>query len=70
VLGVHYRRLDGVLMLFFLVVIVTDACFLVDASQPVRSAGFVQDCLSQRCFAAAGVTQQNNIANIFGICHF
>src|SRR4030042_662672 len=58
------------LMLLFLVVVVADARFLIDAAQPVGRAGFVQDCLGQRRLAAAAVPQEDDVANIAGISHF
>jgi hypothetical protein len=43
------------LMFFFLIVVVADACFVVNASEPVRCAGFVEHSLGQGGFAASAV---------------
>ncbi|MBA7710172.1 hypothetical protein ES703_119105 [subsurface metagenome] len=47
VFGVNYSRGNRMLMFFFLVVVVADARFVVDATEAVCSAGFVEDCLGE-----------------------
>jgi hypothetical protein len=43
------------LMFFFFIVVVADACFVVNASKTVRCTGFVEHCLSEGGFAASAV---------------
>jgi len=57
-------------MLLFLVVVVADAGFFVDASEAVCGAGFVQDCFGERGFAASAVPEKDDVTNIVSFGHF
>jgi hypothetical protein len=69
-LGVDHCGLYGMLMVLFFLVVVADGGLLIDAAQPVCGAGFVQYCLSERGFAASGVSEEYYITNIADIGHF
>jgi hypothetical protein len=58
------------LMLFFLIVVVTDCGALIDASQPIGGPGLVEHGFGQRGLAAATVPQQNDVTNVASIGHF
>ncbi|MBA7712884.1 hypothetical protein ES703_121875 [subsurface metagenome] len=54
--GVNYRGGNRMLMLFFLIVVIADGCFIIHASEAAGRTGFVQDCLGERGFAGPAVS--------------
>ena len=57
-------------MVFFLVVVIADACFFVDGAEAVCGSGFVEDCLCEGGLAAAAVPEKDDVTNVAGIGHF
>ena len=65
--GVQDGRVDRMLPLLFFLIKIADGRLGFDRSKTIDSTASVQNCLRDGGFAAASVTEQDNISNIIDI---